>query len=155
MLIRDYSYYLYELALAALAEPLGILALLLLALAIVVLWWFKQASWRLAASWCLLLAGAIVFGIAFSNAVYEYDEQPETYVIESLPPGEPDCGTAWSGFIESGQGYGNPCPKGCFRGKVLRKQLRMRGIPPWPQYRREMQCWKRTEGPALHMGFIE
>jgi hypothetical protein len=155
MLIHDYSYYLYQLMSGAFAEPLGILALMLFGSAILILWLFRKTNWRSRAFWLLLLISVVTYGLSFRNTIYEYDERPETLVIDSLPPGEPDCGTAWTGFIRSGQGYGNPCPQGCFRGKVLRKQLRMRGIPPWPEYKREMQCWKRTDKPPLHMGFID
>lgn len=145
MLTHDYSFYFLKLAFAALFEPFGLLAIVFLCLGSAAWVLLKGKQWRLTACFSATVLGLIVYWQAFGNAIYEYDEQPETLVIQSIPAGEPDCGTAWTGFIKSGYGVGNPCPAGCYRGIVLRKQLRMRGLlPPWPEYRREMQCWIRS-----------
>lgn len=144
MLINDYTYFLLKIIGAGLLSAAGIASLVLLLSAI--LWVSvlgKTRAFRFSIFWTLALLACIAFGFAFTGAVYVYDERPETLVIESLPEGEPSCGVAQSGWIRSGYGMGNPCPRGCYRGKILGKEMRMRGFPPWPQYRRQMQCWTR------------
>jgi len=146
MLIQNYSFYLYKLLIAAVQSPMGILAVLLLLAGFGLAFWLKrERSYRLPAIVGVQLLGLVLLWLAFGNAIYEFDERPESLVIESLPAGEPDCGTVWAAFIRSGYGQPNPCPAGCYRGKVLRKQMRMRGMPPWPEYRREFQCWVRPK----------
>jgi hypothetical protein len=144
MLNQHYFYYVFKIAEAALQSALGLLAVALLIVAVVALFKLQRGTrlrnWSAGVSIVLAVG---VFSMAFGNAVYEFDEHPETLISELLPAGEPDCGTGWSGFIRSGNGMGNPCPAGCYRGNILRKQMRMRGLPPWPEYRREMQCWNR------------
>jgi hypothetical protein len=144
MLNQHYFYYIFKISEAAMQSALGLLAVAML-IASVVMFYKLQRGTRLrtlSTSLSLVLAVGL-FSVAFSNSVFEFDEHPETLVSELLPAGEPDCGTGWSGFIRSGNGMGNPCPAGCYRGTILRKQMRMRGLPPWPEYRREMQCWNR------------
>ena len=144
MLNQHYFYYVFKISEAAFLSALGLLALAMLIVAVVALSKLQRGTWlrRFSTGVSIVLAIGLFF-TAFGNAVYEFDEQPETLISELLPAGEPDCGTGWSGFIRSGNGMGNPCPVGCYRGTILRKQMRMRGFPPWPEYRREMQCWKR------------
>ncbi|MEE4186191.1 MAG: hypothetical protein V2J12_10515 [Gammaproteobacteria bacterium] len=142
MLHTDYSYFLFRIVGASLLSVPGIITVALVLAALLVWRGRVPGRWRgIAAGGALLLAGAC-FVLAFMNAVYTYDEQPDTLVIPELA-GTPTCGTAVSGWIRGGYGMGNPCPAGCFRGKILMKQMRMRGLPPWPEYRREMQCWAR------------
>ncbi len=144
MLNQHYFYYVFKIAEAAVQTALGLLAVALLIAAVIALFKLQQGTRLRTLSVAVpMVIALILFSIAFSNAVYEFDEHPETLVSELLPAGEPDCGTGWSGFIRSGNGMGNPCPAGCYRGIILRKQMRLRGLPPWPEYRREMQCWNR------------
>lgn len=144
MLNQHYFYYVFKISETAIQSVLGLLAIAILIAAIFILIKFPRgAQFRLLSTNISILIAVILFSFAFSNAVYDFDEQPETLISELLPTGEPDCGTAWTGFRDTGNGIGNPCTWGCQRGKVLRKQMRMRGFPPWPQYRREMQCWTR------------
>ena len=144
MLIQNYAYYLWKITSAGLLSLPGMLSVLLLVAAVATLKLLKSGgALRTAAFWLILIAAVGSFVVAFNNAVYDFDENPDSLVIPGLPAGEPDCGTAWSGGIRGGYGMGNPCPQGCYRGKVVNKQLRMRGMPPWPQYRRELQCWVR------------
>jgi len=140
VLHTDYSYFLFRILGASVLSLPGVLSIVLLVAALLL--WRSHAPWaRPAAAGALLLATGC-FVLAFTSSVYTYDEQPDMLVIPELA-GTPTCGTAVSGWIRGGYGMGNPCPAGCFRGKVLMKQLRMRGLPPWPEYRRELQCWTR------------
>ena len=143
MLNNDYSYFLFRIVGAGALSLPGMVSMALLLAAVVIAVRHTWGRWRLPAAGAALVLAAGCFSLAFLNAVYTYDEQPDSLVIPSLPPGEPTCGTAVSGWIRGSYGMGNPCPPGCYRGKILTKQMRMRGLPPWPQYRREMQCWKR------------
>ena len=143
MLNNDYSYFFIKIAGAGLTSLAGAASVLLVVVWLILLLWGRDWRWRLPAVSSALLLAVGCFVLAFMNAVYTYDEQPGTLVIPSLPMGEPSCGTALSGWIRGGYGMGNPCPPGCFRGKIMMKQMRMRGLPPWPEYRREMQCWAR------------
>ena len=141
MLIQDYSYYLLKILGNGMMSFVGILSIILIIGAFVALSKLeKMRGWAFTG---LLVAGLVAFGFAFYSAEYEFDEQPELIVFETLPEGEPTCGTAWSGWIRGAYGLGNSCPQGCFRGNVLRKKMKMEGFPPWPMYRREMECWKR------------
>lgn len=142
MLHTDYSYFLFRILGASLLSLQGSIAVVLL-LAALLIWRGRLLTrWRGAATGGALLLAGGCFVLAFVNSVYTYDERPDTLVIPELA-GTPTCGTAVSGWIRDGYGMGNPCPPGCFRGKVLMKQMRMRGLPPWPEYRRELQCWAR------------
>jgi|GEM_PF-2073858 len=144
MLINHYSFYIMKLLQAGLLSPLGMLSLALLLAAVTSRFLIKQKSVvRTLAFWSLLVISIGLQGSAFYTAVYEFDEQPETLVFETLPQGEPNCGTAWTSWLKAGYGISNPCPQGCYRGLVVRKQLGVSGFPPWPNYRREMQCWNR------------
>lgn len=91
----------------------------------------------------LLTVGVVCIFTAFYSAEYEFEEHPELIIFETLPAGEPDCGTAWTGWIRGAYGISNSCGQACYRGNVLRKQMKMEGFPPWPMYRRELACWKR------------
>ena len=145
MLTQNYLYYVFKIAEAAMLSALGLLALAMLIVAAVALFKLQRGTWlrTLSTSGSIDLA-VILFSVAFSNVVYEFDEHPETLISDLLPAGEPDCGTGWTNFITSGHGMGgSPCQAGCYRGNVLRKQMRMRGLPPMPETRREMACWKR------------
>jgi hypothetical protein len=141
MLIQDYSYYLLKILSNGLMSITGFLAIFLLLGSFVA--FSKLEKFRGTAFSVLLAAGLTLFLISFYSAVYEFEEHPEQIVFDSLPAGEPNCGTAWSGWIRGAYGLGNSCPEGCFRGNVLRKQMKMEGFPPWPMYKREIQCWKR------------
>jgi hypothetical protein len=143
MLIQDYTYYVFNLLATGAVTPVGLLSLALLVGSVVSLFALRGNHMRSAAFWGLLLVGIACLMTSFYTAVYEFDERPETLTFDSLPAGEPDCGTAWSGWIRTGFGLPNSCPEDCYRGLVLRKQMRMTGFPPWPKYNRESQCWTR------------
>lgn len=147
MLNQGYFYYIFKIAEAAIQSALGLLAIAILIAATIMLFKLQRGTLlrKLSMSSSILLA-LILFSVAFNNAIYEFDEHPETLISDLLPAGDLDCGASWTGFRDSGNGIGNFCPAGCYRGIVLRKQMRMRGIPPWPQYRREIQCWTRDSG---------
>jgi hypothetical protein len=150
MLVQDYSYYLYKLLLSGIFSIAGIVFVLSLLGAVYALIFLKAGSprIRLLAFWSLLILAVIVLLVSFYTSVYEFEERPETLVFAELPLGEPTCGTAWTNWIKGAYGINNPCPSGCYRGVVLRKQLRMSGLPPWPEYKRELQCWRRDEAPG-------
>jgi len=143
VLSNDYTYFLSRILGAALQSPTGVACVALLLAAGILLARSAAGRWQLPAAGAALAGAFACFVMAFLNAVYTYDEQPEAVNIPTLPTGAPTCGTATSGWIRSGYGMGNPCPAGCYRGKVLLKQMRMRGLPPWPEHRRKLQCWKR------------
>jgi len=147
MLIKNYDYFLMALLKSGMLSPIGLLSILLFIAAVGSLIWFKPSHPKLRAPafWGLLLVSISCQVVAFYTAVYEFDEHPETLVFAALPEGEPDCGTAWTNWLRAGYGISNPCPRGCYRGLVLRKQLAMNGFPPWPTYKRELQCWRRDE----------
>ena len=145
MLIQNFYYYLSVILIAGLWSAIGIAAILLISASIAVLLvpGMSTSRVRLPTFWTLISAGLVCVGIAFYTSVYEFDEHPETLVIDSLPPGEPNCGTATTHWTKAAYGIGNPCPSGCYRGLTLKKELRLTGFPPWPEYRRELQCWTR------------
>ena len=69
--------------------------------------------------------------------------------MDTLPAGEPTCGVAETSWTKSGYGTGNPCEWGCLRGLVVAKRMRLSGFPPWPEYKRTMQCWSREGAPPF------
>jgi len=143
MLLQDYAYYVMHLFAAGVVTPVGLLSVALIVGAFISLYALRRNPKRGVAAWGLFLAGLVCLMSTFYTAIYEFDERPESMTFETLPAGEPDCGTAWSGWIKSGYGLTNQCDRGCYRGKILSKHMRMRGMPPWPEYNREYQCWKR------------
>ena len=86
-----------------------------------------------------------LFAVTLYTTTFEFEERPETLEFSGLSDGAPTCGTGWTGWAKSGYGMSNPCPKSCYRGLTLRKQLRMSGFPPWPGYRREQPCWNNDD----------
>lgn len=143
MLNQHYFFYVWKVASAGLTSMPGMVSILLLVAALATLFLLSSGSrLRTPGFWLLLLGAIAAFTLAFRGATYSFVEDPDSLDIPALA-GEPDCGTVWSAWIRSGYGMGNPCPVGCYRGKIVNKQLRMRGLPPWPEYRREMQCWAR------------
>ncbi|MGI9309439.1 MAG: hypothetical protein ACR2P6_09265 [Gammaproteobacteria bacterium] len=143
VLVYDYYFYLSMIGLAGLGSLPGLLSIALLLAAVAAFMRLPQR--RGLVVWSLTIVSLGLFAVAFSNAIYEFDEGPETLdaVALGLPDGEPDCGAAWTAWLEAGWGLGNPCPKGCYRGLTISKQMRMKGLPPFPFYRRELQCWRR------------
>ena len=107
MLNQHYFYYVFKISETAIQSVLGLLAIAILIAAIFILIKFPRgAQFRLLSTNISILIAVILFSFAFSNAVYEFDEQPETLISELLPTGEPDCGTAWTGFRDTGNGIG-------------------------------------------------
>jgi hypothetical protein len=145
MLLQDYAFYLQQIVGAALLSLPGILSIVFLAAAIGCVYMLNASRVRKYGSLLLISAAIGSFWFAFHNTIYEFDEHPETLVFNALPAGAPDCGTAWSPWIDVGYGLTNSCTNGCYRGLILRKQMRLRGFPPWPQNRREYQCWVITK----------
>ena len=140
MLSQHYSYYLFNVLLAGLPSILGALFLLTLTATLYVLFIYKSPR-KILVVWSSLV---ITLGLGvgtFYNAVYEFEEDPQLLIDAGAPDLNEACGTAWTNWIRGGYGQGgNRCPEGCYRGLTLRKQMRMSGFPPWPLYRREMQC---------------
>jgi hypothetical protein len=144
LLLADYTFYLQQITSSALLSLPGILSLALLIAGIICSRTLSATRTRKYWSGALIVGAMACFWFAMHNTIYEFEEHPETLVFESLPlpAGEPDCGTTWSPWREIGYGLTNSCEFGCYRGLTLRKQMRLRGFPPWPQTRREYQCWK-------------
>jgi len=145
MLSQHYTYYLFKVLLAGLPSIFGALFILLILATLYIL--LKVSIPRkMALFWSSLILTLIAGSATFYNAVYEFDERPEMLMEAGAPAIDPECGTAWTNWIRGGYGLGgNRCPEGCYRGLTLRKQLRMSGFPPWPLYRREMQCLRFEE----------
>jgi len=138
--VQDYTFFLALFFDAALFSIPGLIGLII-ALACIAAFFFLGASQQRHRVCSVLAVCALgSFSFAFYSSVYEFDERPETLVFETLPAGEPSCGTRWSLWLDAGYGL-TGCSQGCYRGMILRKQMRMRGFPPSPQYRREYQCW--------------
>ena len=149
MLIQNYFHYFFQIATNALTTLSGVIALLLFLAGILAFFFFRSGvGWKkFLPTSALILLAAVVFAFSFYNSIYEF-EQPTTRLSALKEfPDDADCGTAWTPWISSGIGLSNPCEKGCYRGLTLRQQMRMVGLPPWPENRREFQCWKR-QGPA-------
>ena len=141
MLTQEYTYYIFKVLLAGLPSIPGALFMLFLLGAVYGLLNTVTGKGMLTFWVCLILA--IAAGLTtFYTAVYEFDENPQALIAKGAPQNDEECGTAWSNWAKGGYGMGNTCPKGCYRGLTLRKQLSMSGFPPWPNYRREMQCLK-------------
>jgi hypothetical protein len=148
MLIQDYFYYFNQIAVAALQSLIGIGAILLLLGALLLLIFFRPGH-GLTRYMPAAGAGAlavILFTVSFYGSVYEYELSTERRLQMRENPDDEDCGVAWTVWITSGVGLSNPCEKGCYRGIAVQQQMRMTGFPPWPENRREFQCWVR-KGP--------
>lgn len=149
MLIQDYFYYFNQIASAALRTLPGIAAVVLLLLAIILLIFYRPGP-GLRRFLPAAVAGVIalgVFAVSFYGAIYEYDVPDERALQMRENADDEECGRAWTVWISSGIGLSNPCEKGCYRGITTRQQMRMVGFPPWPENRREFQCWVR-KGPT-------
>ena len=146
MLIHPYPYYLSKILGITFMSLLGILAIVLLVGALI-LWRVSKTRQSVAAKrtgWAISAIAVIPFVIAFYSAEYEFDERPEQF--QALFPQDQlvDCGTSWTNWIRGAMGLSNPCPEDCYRGATVTKKFRMGGIyPPWPETKREIQCWKR------------
>lgn len=155
MLIQNYFYYFSQIALVALQSLPGVIAVLLLIAGLVPLlqrgMGTKSARYLLAVG--LMTVGIAIFFGAFYMSVYQYD-QPLTRMQELKEfATDEDCGTGWTPWITSGVGLSNPCEKGCYRGMTTQQEMRMVGFPPWPENRREFQCWVRQgPRPVLNRG---
>jgi hypothetical protein len=155
VLIQNYFYYFSQIALVALQSLPGVIAVLLLVAGLVPL--LKRGTGTNSARY-LLAVGLMTLGIAiyfgaFYTSVYQYD-QPLTRMQELKEHAtDEDCGTGWTPWITSGVGLSNPCEKGCYRGMTRQQEMRMVGFPPWPENRREFQCWVRQgPRPVLNRG---
>ena len=40
-------------------------------------------------------------------------------------PDDADCGFAWTEWWSTGSGFINPCPKGCYRGLIVRQKMKL------------------------------
>ena len=145
MLLKNYFFYFSNVFYAGMFSIWGGLALLLLTalLAVFFLPALRAAAYRARLLQLLTVGSLITLGFAFYTGEYEFPEDAASLHFASLPAGEPTCGTAEHGWTKAGYGMGNPCPAGCYRGLTLRKKMRLTGFPPWPEYKRELQCWTR------------
>jgi hypothetical protein len=147
MLTQNYAYYLLKVFIAGIPSLPGILSAFFVLCAFISLAVFKTSNpgLRPYVFWLSLLISALLAVVTLYTATFEFEEHPETLVFEGVPKGAPTCGTGWTTWAKGGYGISNACPKGCYRGLTLRKQLRMTGFPPWPRYRRELQCWNNSD----------
>lgn len=140
MLNQEYTYYVFKTFIAGLPSIPGILGLIVLFLSVLVfLRLVKLPNSKLLSLLSLALAIALLT-TAFYGGIYEFDEKPETLAVYEPADNEGECGKVWTNWHKGGYGIGNRCPMQCYRNITLRKQLRMSGFPPWPEYRRELQC---------------
>jgi hypothetical protein len=142
MLTQHYNYYIGQLLIAALTSVQGIIALLFLAGGIWALFALrtKRPGLRLPVFWLCLVASVGLITNGFYSSIYEFDEDPQSLIDTGKLTDDADCGPAWTNWAKGGYGMGNPCPAGCYRALTLRKQMQMSGFPPFPNYRREVQC---------------
>lgn len=146
MLINNYSEYVWIIFLSGLQSPVGIagITLIVIALAAQLLPAIIKASLRRPVLWMLWLSGFFCLITSFYNGVYIFNEDPESLIAE-FSLNMTVCDTAKTSWLKAGYGFANPCiNEGCRkRGLTLRKEMRMTGFPPWPEYRTEFQCLVR------------
>ncbi len=141
MLVHDYFYYFWRISGAALFTIWGIVALVLIALALYWLFTRKQLL-----GWLATLVALTSFTVGIYAAEYEIPEQADQQMQVMDSSEWESCGTGLAKPTPSGYGMSNPCKWGCFRGATIRKTMTMGEFPPWPRFQREVQCWRRT-GP--------
>jgi len=146
MLSSNYSDYVWTIFFTGLQSVTGIagIALLIAALALIFLPIPISDRLRRPVLWALFPLAALCLATAFYTTIYVFDEDPEALITE-FAIDSPVCGAASTLFLKAGYGFANPCnQKGCTRrGLTLRKEMRMTGFPPWPEYRTEFQCLTR------------
>jgi hypothetical protein len=149
MLIQDYFYYFNQIASIALQSLAGVAAILLALAALFLVFFYRRGLGpkRYIPAAITGLFALVIFTVTFYGVVYEYELPTERRLQMRENANDEECGTAWTIWITSGIGLSNPCEKGCYRGITLQQQARMTGFPPWPENRREFQCWVR-KGPA-------
>ena len=157
MLIQNYFYYFFQIALVALQSLSGVIAVLFLVVGLVTLLRrgtgtnTNSARYLLAVG--LMTVGIAIFFAAFYTSVYQYDQSLTRMQELKEYTTDEDCGTGWTPWITSGVGLSNPCEKGCYRGLTTQQEMRMVGFPPWPENRRAFQCWVRQgPRPVLNRG---
>jgi hypothetical protein len=141
MLVHEYSYYIWKISGAALFTIWGIIALILLILA---LYWFSAHKSRYGT--IAIAVGLLSFTVGIYAAEYDVPESPDQQRQIFNDSEWQSCGVAVAKPIAGGQGMSNPCEWGCFRGATLRKTMSMGEFPPWPRFQREVECWRRI-GP--------
>lgn len=148
MLLKNFWAYFVAIFVEGLGSGAGMLGLALVIFALVLVFApvARDARFRGLGIQALVIAGLALLTVAFYGAEYTFDEQPGSLAFENLPEGEPTCGTAETPWTKAAYGIGNPCEWGCYRGLVITKKMRLSGFPPWPEYKRELQCWSRDGG---------
>ncbi|MDP6436744.1 MAG: hypothetical protein QF790_05210 [Gammaproteobacteria bacterium] len=147
MLIKSYSYYFFEVLSGTLLSVPGMLALLFVAAGLGIFLFLKSPgnTRRYQLSGILLLAGLIGLTVVFYSTEIDFEQSDELLLTAKEFADDADCGRALTSWTTSGIGLTNPCKQGCYRGLTTRQQLRMRHFPPWPESRREFQCWVRKQ----------
>lgn len=146
MLSDNYSNFVWTIFLAGSQSVAGVAGILLIIAWLALLLMPTPILGRLKQPflWTLFPLGVLCLATAFYTSIYVFDEDPESLIAEfSLD--SPVCGAASTDWFKAGYGFGNPCTeKGCTRrGLTMRKEMRMTGFPPWPEYRTEFQCLAR------------
>jgi hypothetical protein len=122
----------------------GVLAMVLFITSVVSLKYFRDSKVPIAGISFLV---AVAFGcISFYSGVYVFPEDADAVATTIEQDEQFNCGTAWTGWTKSGYGIATPCPAGCYSGLTASKEMRMRGFPPWPEFRRELQCRTYEDG---------
>lgn len=146
MLNNSYSDFLSTIFLTGLQSVWG-WAGLILAIAFLITVFFPvgpSGKLRVPVCWILAVAALVCLTTAFYSAIYEFDEDPESLVAEFALDTTQVCGSGTTVWTKAGYGFGNPCPTDCRkRGLTIRKEMRMTGFPPWPEYRLTLQCSRR------------
>jgi hypothetical protein len=146
MLVKDYTYYLWQFVEITLITAYGYLAIALFIVALVARLFFsgKLQGLLRQAPLLLILISAVIFITGLYSVEYEFDISLDRLEQAKNNPDDADCGSAWTDWWPTGTGLVNRCPKGCYRGITVRQKMKLTGFPPWPLTNRELQCWRRN-----------
>lgn len=82
-----------------------------------------------------------------SQAIEDYKNFCKNAPVAARYTIREDRGQAWTGWMEVGEGVGNPCQAGSSRGEQIREEIRVVGFPGLdqrPQTKHLFQCWGET-----------
>lgn len=146
MVVKDYTYYLWQFAELVFASPYGYVAIALLLAAIVLRLVMPHGrhAWPAPLPLIIVLVSLTVFVTGLYSVEYEFDIPLDRLEQAKTNPDDEDCGSAWTNWLPAGSGLMHTCPKGCYRGITLRQKMKLTQFPPWPKTNRELKCWRRT-----------
>ncbi len=146
MLVKNYTYYLWQFVEITFTTAYGYLAIALLISALVSKFFFygKLQGLLKRIPLFMIFISTVVFITGLYSVEYEFDLSLDRFEQAKNNPDDADCGSAWTNWWPTGSGFINRCPKGCYRGITIRQKMKLVGFPPWPLANRELQCWHRN-----------